>query len=358
MNSKGGAQLSQEPSISAETTRQFGRLDVAVGAPPGTDWRDQRIVLDAIAPAVQRLNVPQEVAENIARNLSQAFVQNDSQRFGTAISIFELGDQSSEPVVLFHLQRAAIDFAEGREGEARLHTWIASGMNVEALDAATRGWSDQQRFDFANFFMEMTDVDYLQQASYDEILRTVFQVFNQYLQARHIDMEMADVITAVFALATAINAEIKMVDLEAKQNLWNAGNLQEIFAAATFLNFAEREAADNFLSGPPQPMALASPAEQYAAMLDAYFEEIKEMGWRRTKEEKDAESHAKEMEHLSSEAEEIKQKFVAELKAMGDTEGLASLADGYEGDGMSAAEWRSFWTPERAEAFRRAIRNA
>ena len=230
---------------------------------------------------------------------------------------------------------------------------------MESLQIAT-GWDERRLLEFGLYFTEHANVEYLRQLPFNEQLITVYQVFTQYLHSNGINMDSGNIMTSVIALTAAINGELRMADAQTMDNLYKADNIQEIFAAATFLNFAEREAADNFLTGPPQPMALASPAEQYAVMLEAYFEEIKEMGWRRTKEEKDAEEHAKEMQHLSSEAEEIKQKFVAELKAMNppDVAGLAALADGYEGDGMSQEEWRAFWTPERAEAFRRAIRNA
>ncbi len=117
---------------------------------------------------------------------------------------------------------------------------------------------------------------------------------------------------------------------------------------------------DNVSSGVGGAQAVSSPIEQQALMMETFLQALTSFGLEMSEEElelkKELEEYAEERDRLVSEFEEAKTKFAKELNKIGDDDGLKFIAQALEGNANpESAEWGSFWTRERALAFRRAL---
>jgi hypothetical protein len=88
--------------------------------------------------------------------------------------------------------------------------------------------------------------------------------------------------------------------------------------------------------------------EQFGLMVNAY---LGKAGLKRTRGERKIAKSMEKLEELYADAEEDRRGFAAELRKGGDETGAAMLENGMEREG-----WQKFWTRERIEAYRKAMK--
>lgn len=88
--------------------------------------------------------------------------------------------------------------------------------------------------------------------------------------------------------------------------------------------------------------------EQFGLMINSY---LGKAGLKRTRGEKEIAKSMSKLEALYEDAEADRKGFAAELRKGGDELGASMLENGMEREG-----WQKFWTRDRIEAYRRAMK--
>ena len=246
----------------------------------------------------------------------------------------------------------------------------ASGTSSYVLTQFLPNLTPEKREELNSHIYESIDWEFVRSLKDPEEQRRVIEqatrkALREFLSENNTHISQEEFASAVTVLSQGIIASIRNVDIATMEKLWDSRSMDEFMSvASTFLTPREYNAVI-FNLEVPQMSSLGMEMASIQIMMEQYFQQLDEEGRRRTKEEKTFEEYATEMERMSGQAEEAKQKFVVELSDAEDHAGLDFLAKAFGPNGCSAEEWKHFWNGNgnhevalmRLEAFRESVKS-
>lgn len=246
----------------------------------------------------------------------------------------------------------------------------ASATSSYVLTQFLPNLTPEKREELNSHIYESIDWEFVRSLTSPEEQRRVIEqatrkALREFLSENGMHLNQEEFASVTTVLSQGIIASIRNVDINTMEKLWDSRSMDEFMSVvSTYITPREYNAV-RFNLEVPQMSSLGMEMSSIQIMMEQYFQQLDAEGRRRTKEEKEFEGYATEMERMSGQAEEAKQKFVVELSEAEDHAGLDFLARAFGPNGCSAGEWKQFWNGNgnhevalmRLEAFRESVKS-
>lgn len=312
--------------------------------------------IETIAPL---LHVPPEIGQEIASEAHTALTNPELFRTLTQLIGVLSNPEMSETDRVSALEAWRIYQSGDIQGFQARVDGITSSGDVFQAEQERNEWTIQDRVGFLPFFEDNVNRPYYNSLSYAGQVEVMEQIIGQYANERGIQMDLQSIRNMAESFATIMHGIIAGEDTETLLRVRNEDTIEGVRAAATYITISERNALTAYFEG--TAAVLTSPLEQQLLMVGSFLDALRNFGLEMSEEEeelrREMEVYAEEREKLASELEEAKTRFARQLIEMGDEGGLKFIAQALEGNAApGSAEWDSFWTRERALAFKNALR--
>ena len=263
------AEESSKAEITHETLEALQNLqDISHTALPLESLQRPQFIATIVPSLPESLRDPEE----LAGRLSDAVESNNAETitaFRNGLILLRMPfPAETRDIILEGFEK----LSHGENIRFQNNINFALGLVQNNVTRSMRAWSPEDQMEFAPYLHSNLNMEYFSQLSYFEQLRVYGEVFDRYCAEHNIEMSRKERDEFVISAVAAMVGGIRGADAQTMDNVLRADGLDAVLSAATYLTFSDREAIGAFTEGPAEGPVPASAAEQFAAMLDAYFE--------------------------------------------------------------------------------------